>query len=860
VYWHHKAKSPRDRASDYRARITGSLVAESAGDSAAADLGQSSLTELRPGQVGNAILQPLSVAFDVLVRGGAGFAGEAALPGMMIIAPADLAYRKLNLGLYMTTEVRAGFVSWSVEGLATDGHVTDCDLVIDGVSAADDPSAPGGSLRWYTSPGHCIFASAVRCEFSYDPAAFTLAGTLSAVSADGQRFAATLSGERRGREAEELRHRLARSSLAGNWTGVLGPVGGMSLPSDSGIVALLSADPDGRAAGPVGQPKLIRLAIGPGLAIGLTWSDAATSMGAELFVLARSSSQFGGLEAIGPDQRTELKSLAYALEQDARYAEGLPVGRHAAHLYALASDRPGAWTVTARSDLTSAMRMVLTQLSCALALGNYPLMLTALTEAIDYARRSRELARADTSRSDRASLAHPEIPIRSLEAWRGRLDEDADRIAAVTMAGPFYALLAEFFNEQAAPGDALVAAELGRARAFADLLHETPWSPTRLFLGSTPRFTGTRLGAVLASLEQTVVEYQLHDDHLLIWVATPAGDVRSVPMPSGAEGAIPAAVARYQELVKQNKIDPLAPADRAAMDAVLTELGELLWGHIPRSWLPHDPDQVITVVPHGAALRAPFPALRAADGSYLIERHAIALSPALALLPELIRRHELAQAEASGPCLLAIVDPWPLPGNPLPNGEPFSRVELIGQLFGEVAALYPDAEVRSGANATAAALLDPVGAVKPTVVHFGTHAVALEGGGGGSDPLDSFVALAPDPDRDHDGRLLARSVLTAAIPGDIVVLSACATGRGEITGDGVVGLSRAFLSSGPTTLVLTLCEVTEGASLELTYEFHRQLTAEQCRPALALARAQRDAIATATDPRGWSPFVLYGLG
>jgi CHAT domain-containing protein len=237
------------------------------------------------------------------------------------------------------------------------------------------------------------------------------------------------------------------------------------------------------------------------------------------------------------------------------------------------------------------------------------------------------------------------------------------------------------------------------------------------------------------------------------------------------------------------------------------------------------------------------------------------LCPALALLPELTRRHAARQEAKRGEHerLLALVDPWPLPDNPLPHGKPFQRVALTARYFDEVARLYQDADVRSGADATVAALAAAsAGQAQPTVVHFGTHALAFEADKG--DPLDSFVALAKDPADGQDGRLRARDLLGTTIAGNLVVLAACATGGGEVTGDGVVGLSRAFLAAGPTTLLLTLYEVGEIASLELTLEFHRQIVAEGRGPALALARAQREAITTGGDPLDWSAFVLYGLG
>jgi CHAT domain-containing protein len=74
----------------------------------------------------------------------------------------------------------------------------------------------------------------------------------------------------------------------------------------------------------------------------------------------------------------------------------------------------------------------------------------------------------------------------------------------------------------------------------------------------------------------------------------------------------------------------------------------------------------------------------------------------------------------------------------------------------------------------------------------------------------------------------------------------------------VVGLSRAFLTAGPTALLLTLSAVDLGSSMELAYRFHSLLCRGSSSPALALARAQRSLIADGEPAASWSSFVLFG--
>ncbi|MEO0490815.1 MAG: CHAT domain-containing protein, partial [Cyanobacteria bacterium J06659_2] len=85
--------------------------------------------------------------------------------------------------------------------------------------------------------------------------------------------------------------------------------------------------------------------------------------------------------------------------------------------------------------------------------------------------------------------------------------------------------------------------------------------------------------------------------------------------------------------------------------------------------------------------------------------------------------------------------------------------------------------------------------------------------------------------------------------------SACDTGRGRITGDGVVGLPRAFLAAGAENVVVSLWQVPDAATAELMVSFYQQLTQGQDQ-ANALRNAMLTTQATYPDPRNWSAFVL----
>eukprot|EP00961_Rhodomonas_salina_P236501 3196337-Rhodomonas_salina.1 len=63
-------------------------------------------------------------------------------------------------------------------------------------------------------------------------------------------------------------------------------------------------------------------------------------------------------------------------------------------------------------------------------------------------------------------------------------------------------------------------------------------------------------------------------------------------------------------------------------------------------------------------------------------------------------------------------------------------------------------------------------------------------------------------------------------PGATVVLSACNSGRGVISGEGVVGLSRAFLAAGAGTVVVSLWKVNDATTKELMERTYSRLSSD----------------------------------
>ncbi len=94
---------------------------------------------------------------------------------------------------------------------------------------------------------------------------------------------------------------------------------------------------------------------------------------------------------------------------------------------------------------------------------------------------------------------------------------------------------------------------------------------------------------------------------------------------------------------------------------------------------------------------------------------------------------------------------------------------------------------------------------------------------------------------------------------DLVVLSACETGLGELqAGEGVYGLQRAFLVAGARTIVMSLFKVSDDATQQLMVKFYRKWI-ETGNKRQAFVEAKKEIRNEYRDPIYWGPFVMIGL-
>ncbi|HKD78491.1 MAG TPA: CHAT domain-containing tetratricopeptide repeat protein [Candidatus Angelobacter sp.] len=191
-------------------------------------------------------------------------------------------------------------------------------------------------------------------------------------------------------------------------------------------------------------------------------------------------------------------------------------------------------------------------------------------------------------------------------------------------------------------------------------------------------------------------------------------------------------------------------------------------------------------------------------------------------------------------------------------------------------ALFPDAQMLTGADATKAAL-EQVNA--PRILHIATHGFFLEDQGNATptgtktgvaageleNPLmRSGLALA-GANSNHDqvggGILTALEASNLNLWGTkLVTLSACDTGIGDVkNGEGVYGLRRAFVLAGAETLVMSLWPVSDEITREMMTSYYTGLKRGLGRGE-ALHRAQLAMLRQKghTHPFYWASFIQSG--
>jgi len=421
--------------------------------------------------------------------------------------------------------------------------------------------------------------------------------------------------------------------------------------------------------------------------------------------------------------------------------------------------------------------------------------------------------------------------IATIETARSSVNTEEFRLTFLSSGIEFYDDYIDFLIRQERPADALQVAELSRARTLAEGLSSDAKASSPPTRGRPPQQLAQRLHA-------TLLVYWLGEKHSYLWVIAPAKTTYfTLPPVSEIDGLVKA----YTQAIVESK-DILATDDK--------QTGEKLYGTLiaPAQKLIPANSRVI-LLPDGSLYGLNFETLIAPEPQphYWIEDVTLTTGSSLTLLTSSANRHA-----PKGKNLLLVGNPKEANPEFPPLSQAPSEMKKVEQHFPE-----PHRAVLEGERATPNAYLKS-NPERFSYLHFATHGTASR-----TRPLESAVVLSKEPTGDTY-KLYARDIVTRHLQAELVTISACyGSGKRAYSGEGLVGLSWAFVRAGAHNVIGALWEVSDvPATPELMDALYRELGNGKD-PASALRSAKLSLLHSANansvfkKPFYWAPFQLY---
>jgi CHAT domain-containing protein len=416
--------------------------------------------------------------------------------------------------------------------------------------------------------------------------------------------------------------------------------------------------------------------------------------------------------------------------------------------------------------------------------------------------------------------------IAMFETERNAIAEDELRISFLTRGIDSYDAYIDFLLRRGRSLEALKVADQSRSRTLAEGLKTAAISPAPDLRGADPQQLSRQLRAAL-------LFYWVGEQHSYLWVVAPARTAYFV-LPSAQQ--VDPIVKSYREALLSAR-DPLKTGDPA---------GQKLYKMLiePAKELIPQGSRVI-LLPDGSLYGLNFETLIVPDPKphYWIEDVTITTASSLTLMASAMERSAPKEKNMF------------LVGDTVSPNADFPALPQAGAEMQNVEKYFPEAsrQVLSGSAATPAAYLNS----KPeryAYLHFVTHGTASR-----ARPLESAVVLSKEKDEDSY-KLYARDIIQRRLSAYLVTISACnGAGTRAFSGEGLVGLSWAFLHAGAHNVIGALWEVSDTSTPELMDALYDGLSRGQD-PATALRAAKLSLLHSDSvyrKPYYWAPFQLY---
>lgn len=408
---------------------------------------------------------------------------------------------------------------------------------------------------------------------------------------------------------------------------------------------------------------------------------------------------------------------------------------------------------------------------------------------------------------------------------RQDLKNEESKLPFLTNATPIYDDYIHFLVKQGRADEALAAADQSRAQTLAQGLGVETARPSL-------KPAALRAGLVARKNESTVLYYWLGKQQSYLWAITPK---KTALFPLPAERDITQKIERYRKALLQ----PELGRDRAQADGLA-----LYQTLVAPAAETIQPNGNVVVVCDGALSLLNFETLLVPGPRphYWIEDANIVSAPSLSMLAA---RH----APSHNQKLLLLGDA--VSPNPDYPRLPMARAE-IEKIARHFAPADETVFERQAAN-SGAYLNSPLRDY--AFIHFVAHGVASR-----TDPLDSAIILSRNGVAEDSFKLHAREIIQHPIAARLVTISACyGGGTRSYAGEGLVGLSWAFLRAGAHNVIGALWEASDDSTPQLMDKMYAGL-ADGKLPSVALRDAKLALLHSDgkfREPFYWAPFQLY---
>ncbi len=450
------------------------------------------------------------------------------------------------------------------------------------------------------------------------------------------------------------------------------------------------------------------------------------------------------------------------------------------------------------------------------------------------------LGRMYEAQGDMASAQRAyEAALGLVEGARADLNQEVSQLTFLENASSIYDDYIHLLVSEGKTQEALEAADWSRARTLQQGLSLSK-SATRTVSGSFSAAPKLKPAEIARKANASLLFYWLGERQSYLWVITPER-TQWVALPPRSE-VLPA-IERYKLAILSLK-DPLKANDsEAAKDAssLYRDLISPAAGQLRQ-------DRPVVLFVDGEMGQLNFESLVVPSPSphFWIEDATVLSAPSIRMFGESLRANPAARKSDQKMLLF---------GDATPSGTEFRALPMAALEMEKVESYFQgSAKIFQGERATPAAYLAS-SPEKFQYIHFVTHGTASR-----TDPLESAVILSQGGSEDDSYRLYARDILRHPINAQLVTISACnSSGSKSFAGEGMVGLSWAFLRAGAHNAIGSLWEVSDASTPELMGTLYQELSRGQP-PSAALRSAKLSLIRSGgrfNKPFYWAPFQLY---